>query len=185
MTTVSYRPVDQLAAEWSVSGRSAESRRALEALRRREPGIDAALPPEVGDLGDLVERLHRIGPTAATGARQAREAAAEVVRALLRSADADPMIPRALLQALVPGLLGVANRLSWGRGGDWEGGGPFLSDLVTTAWEVIADWAGQDRPYATLDLLSAVRCRSRRQLVAHRLRETRVLPAGVCVGDAP
>ncbi len=185
MTTVSYRPVDQLAAEWSVSGRSAESRRALEALRRREPGIDAGLPPDVGDLGDLVERLHRIGPTTATGARQAREAAAEVVRALLRSADADPMIPRALLQALVPGLLGVANRLSWGRGGDWEGGGPFLSDLVTTAWEVIADWAGQDRPYAALDLLSAIRCRSRRQLVAHRLRETRVLPTGVCVGDAP
>ncbi len=95
------------------------------------------------------------------------------------------MIPRALLQALVPGLLSVAKRLSWGRGGDWESGGPFFSDLVTTAWEVIADWAGQDRPYAALDLLSAIRCRSRRQLVAHRLRQTRVRPFGVCVEDAP
>ncbi len=185
MTTIAYRPVDQLAAEWTVSGRSVESRRALEALRRRDPLIDARIPSEVCDLGDLVERLHRVRPTRAKGAREAREAAAEVVRALLRSADADPMIPRALLQALVPGLLGVAKRLSWGRGGDWEGGGPFFSDLVTTAWEVIADWAGQDRPYAALDLLSAVRCRSRRQLMAHRLRQTRVQPFGVCVGDAP
>ncbi len=28
------------------------------------------------------------------------------------------------------------------------------------------EWAGQDRPYAVLDLLSAVRCRMRRQLMA-------------------
>ncbi len=35
-------------------------------------------------------------------------------------------------------------------------------------FEVISDWAGQDRPYAVLDLLSAARCRIRRQLFKER-----------------
>ena len=43
--------------------------------------------------------------------------------------------------------------------------GVFFSDLVTTAWEVISAWEGQDRKYAVLDLLSAIRCRMRRQFI--------------------
>jgi AcrR family transcriptional regulator len=47
---------------------------------------------------------------------------------------------------------------------------------LTTAWEVIVEWAGEDRPYAVLDLLSAVRCRLRRRLLGHRARGTRLVP---------
>ena len=36
--------------------------------------------------------------------------------------------------------------------------------MVATTWLVLQEWSGQDRPYAVLDLLSAIRCRLRRQL---------------------
>lgn len=78
------------------------------------------------------------------------------------------MVPRAILQAVLPGLVGVARRLAWGAGGEWEDGGSFLADAIDTAWEVIVEWAGDDRDYAVLDLLSAIRCRLRRRLAHHR-----------------
>ena len=39
-----------------------------------------------------------------------------------------------------------------------------MADLVTTLFELIAEWGGQHRPYAAPDLLNAVRCRMRRRL---------------------
>ena len=33
---------------------------------------------------------------------------------------------------------------------------------------ILSEWSGQDRPYAVLDLLSAIRCRMRRQLLRAR-----------------
>jgi hypothetical protein len=87
---------------------------------------------------------------------------------MVRTQSVHQLIPRAILQALVPGLVTVARRLSWGAGGEWADGGTFFTDLTTTAWEVITEWSGQDRPYALLDLLSAVRCRMRRQIMNRR-----------------
>jgi hypothetical protein len=95
---------------------------------------------------------------------------------MLRTQSVDPLIPRAILQALLPGLVTVARRLSWGSGGEWIDGGTFFSDLITTTWEVITEWRGEDRPYALLDLLSAVRCRMRRQIVGRR--STREIAVG-------
>jgi hypothetical protein len=97
---------------------------------------------------------------------------------MLRSEAVDPLISRAILQAILPGLVTVARRLAWGAGGDWTHGGAFFADLLATAWEVIIEWSGQDRAYAVLDLLSAVRCRSRRQLLRQRTtrRETLLDP---------
>jgi hypothetical protein len=89
---------------------------------------------------------------------------------MLRHEHVHPLVPRAIVQALLPGLVGVARRLSWGSGGEWRDGGAFLADAVTTAWEVVVEWSGHDRPYAVLDILSAVRCRMRRQLLRHRSR---------------
>ena len=98
-----------------------------------------------------------------------------VLQAMLRSGSLHPLIPRSILQAILPGLVTVARRLSWGSGGEWPDGGTFFSDLLTTAWEVINDWRGDDRPYALLDLLSAVRCRMRRQVVGGRTARKRPL----------
>jgi len=65
---------------------------------------------------------------------------------------------------MLPGLIAVARRLDWGRGRA-EDPSSFLADLITAAYEVIAEWGGQERPYAAPDLLNAVRCRMRRRLI--------------------
>jgi hypothetical protein len=166
MTSVARRPIDQLTAEWEVTSRSAGSRAAAQLLAAAEDPI-AAL--EVRDLGELVEALRH------ARSRSERASAALVLRAMLRSQSVHPLVPRAVLQAMLPGLVTVARRLSWGAGGDWEDAAAFFGDLVTTAWEVITAWAGEDRGYAVLDLLSAIRCRLRRQLLRQRSSRERVV----------
>jgi hypothetical protein len=45
---------------------------------------------------------------------------------------------------------------------------------------VLFEWSGQDRPYAVLDLLSAIRCRMRRQLFRardHQQLQVQMTPA--------
>jgi hypothetical protein len=168
------RPIDRLTAEWMAIRRGPESQKALQLLAEAE-ALVAALGGT--DLGDVV--------TAIGGAEgsEARDHAAAVLRAMVRSQSVHPLVGRAILQAMLPGLINVARRLGWGSGGEWEGGAAFFGDVLTTAWEVIADWAGQDRPYAAGDLLSAVRCRLRRQLLGQRDRQRRVV--GGLDPDAP
>jgi DNA-directed RNA polymerase specialized sigma24 family protein len=107
---------------------------------------------------DLIDHMRK-----AVGGR-GREEAAALVRTMLREAAGDALIVRFLIQALLPGLLSVAKRLRWGQGGDWDDGSEFFSEMLSTTWMVLFEWSGQDRPYAVLDLLSAIRCRMRRQL---------------------
>jgi hypothetical protein len=166
MPTHRLRPIDNLTTEWAALCRQPESRRALDRLADAEPLV-AEL--DCVDLGDLVAALR------SDNGILDRTHAAAVVRAMLRSEHAHPLVGRALLQAVLPGLLGVARRLSWGRGGDWEDGGAFFADLVATTWEVLTGWSGSDRPYAVLDVLSAVRCRVRRQIMARRIARTKVV----------
>ena len=159
MTNLRFRPIDQLTTDWEAVSTGPESRRAAALLGAAEPAVGALDPP---DLGALVSALRRPGGAAC------RVDAARVVQAMLRSQSVHPLVPRAVLQAVVPGLVGVARRLGWGSGGDWDDGGTFFADLVATTWEIVVAWSGQDRDYAVLDLLSAVRCRLRRQLVQQR-----------------
>jgi hypothetical protein len=119
---------------------------------------------------ELVEHMRR-----ATG-RQRREEAAKLVRVLLREAAVHPFVSRLLVQALLPGLISVAGKLQWGRGGEWKDGDEFFGELLTTAWVTIDEWTGQDRPYAVLDLLSAIRCRLRRQLLRSKEQRLRLQP---------
>jgi len=154
-----------MTAEWRIRSRSPDSRQALAKLAECEEVV-AALG--VADLGELVEFLR----SCATEAERRR--AAEVVQAMLRSQAVHPLVARAVLQAIVPGLVSVARRLRWGSGGDWDNAGAFLADALATAWEVINEWAGVDRDYAVLDLLSAIRCRLRRQMVRQRTGRERM-----------
>ncbi len=153
-----------MAAEWRSIGRSRGAVRALEAVARRDPGLSrlvlgtATAPASCPTPCDVVEHMRR------AAGRTQREEAARLVRVLLREADADPFICRMLVQVLVPGLVTVAGKLRWGQGGEWQDGEEFFGELLSTAWQILRDWAGQDRPYAVLDLLSAIRCRLRRQL---------------------
>jgi hypothetical protein len=167
-------PIEQLNTEWRTLGRSAGAVRALHRLAERDPTLSllvhggpsaagsAAVPASCPTPWDLIEHLRR-----ATGTR-GRDEAAAVVRIMLREASVDPLVVRCLIQALLPGLLTIAKRLRWGQGGDWDDGGEFFSETLSTTWMVLYEWSGQDRPYAVLDLLSAVRCRMRRQLFRAR-----------------
>lgn len=160
-----------MTAEWTVTSRSSEAREALRRLARAEHEVAAA---DAEDLAGLVASLHSARGIAG------REHAARVLAAMLRSQQVHPLVARAILQAIMPGLVSVARRLQWGAGGEWEDGGAFFADLVATAWEVILAWSGADRNYAVLDLLSAIRCRARRQLLSHRSRQERF--AGLAAG---
>jgi DNA-directed RNA polymerase specialized sigma24 family protein len=157
--------IEQINTEWMVLGRSPHAVRVLhqlasrdEALHRLVHGDDSLAPPLCPTPFDLVEHMRR-----ASG-RRGREDAAALIRLMLREAGTDGLVARFIVQALLPGLVNVAGKLSWGDGGDWVDGADFFSELLSTAWEVVADWSGQDRRYAVLDLLSAIRCRLRRQL---------------------
>jgi DNA-directed RNA polymerase specialized sigma24 family protein len=166
--------IDGLAAEWRTLGRSGPALHALEEVARRDDELaklvfgDGSGPAPCPTPCDVLDHMR-----CASG-RVQREAAAHVVRVLLREAGRDPFVCRMLVQALVPGLVRVAGRLRWGRGGDWQDGEEFFGELLSTTWQVITDWAGQDRPYAVLDLLSAIRCRLRRQLLRAKDRAEQV-----------
>jgi hypothetical protein len=166
MTTDSLRPFDSLARDWAAVRHTPASRAACSALTTAEPGLAALGARDLGDLVDALIGSNR-GGWREGRARDERDGAASLFRVMLRSGHAHPMVTRALVQALVPGLVGVGRRLGWGKGGEWEGPGAFTVDAITTAWEIVDEWSGQDRPYAVLDVLSAVRCRLRRRIGRH------------------
>jgi hypothetical protein len=168
--------IDHMTAEWQSIGRSPGAIRALAGVARRDPGLAQLVlgtsrhPASCPTPLDLVEHMRR-----SSGRRQ-REDAARLIRVLLREAGSDPFIGRMLVQALLPGLISVASMLQWGLGGDWCDGEEFFAELIATTWLVVQEWTGQDRAYAVLDLLSAIRCRLRRQLLRSKDMRTRHLP---------
>jgi hypothetical protein len=174
-TRARLAPIELLNAEWRTLGRSAGAVRVLHLVAERDAGL-ARLVHGAGDgAGDGPDQPGRCATPydliefmGQASGRQQREQAAALVRVLLREAAVDPLVARILLQALIPGMLTIAAKLRWGQGGDWKDGSEFFTELVSTTWEVLADWAGQDRPYAVLDVLSAARCRIRRQLFRER-----------------
>ncbi len=177
--------IDQMAAEWHSIGRSPTAVRVLRELARRDPGLATLVlgsgpcPAPCPTPYDLVEHMRR-----ASGRAQ-REEAARLLSVLLREADADPFVCRMLVQLLVPGLVTVAGKLQWGRGGEWQNGEEFFGELLATTWLVLQEWSGQDRPYAVLDLLSAIRCRLRRQLLRSKDLGGRSVPLGTDAVDEP
>ena len=168
--------IDQMAAEWHFAGRTPSSVRALRAVAARDPELGRLVLGTRSELAPCRTPFDLVAHMRQAKGRTEREAAAHLVRVLLREAGADPFVARMLVQALVPGLVGVASALRWGRGGEWQDGGEFFAELVSTTWVVLSEWSGQDRPYAVLDLLSAIRCRLRRQLF--RAKELQARSAG-------
>jgi hypothetical protein len=168
--------IEQMTAEWHSIGRSRVAVGALRDVARRDQGLSLLVlgpvssPPSCPTPCDLVDHMRR-----ASG-RVQREEAARLVRVLLREADADPFICRMLVQVLLPGLVVVAGKLRWGHGGEWRDSEEFFAELLSTTWLVLREWSGADRPYAALDLLSAIRCRLRRQLFRSKERGERAEP---------
>jgi hypothetical protein len=121
---------------------------------------------EVGDLAELVAAL------SPSSARLSRNEAAAVVAAMLRSADVDELIPRAIVQALIPGVLALSRRFD-SADGPWSDLDHFLVDAISCLWEQIITWSGTTHPYAAGDLLSGVRTRLRTLQASERRHRCR------------
>jgi hypothetical protein len=169
--------IQRLRSEWQALGTAPPSRSACHRLAESEPVV-AALG--VGDLAELIAAL------SLSSDRLSRHEAAAVITAMLRSADVDALIPRAIIQALIPGVLALPRRIDV-VGGPWRDLDGFYVDAISALWELTMNWSGAYRPYAAGDLLSAVRTRLRTlQASEHRHRSRQAstpdaldtLPAG-------
>lgn len=153
MSDTHKQQLDIVRSEWRAISRRRESREAAAILQSRLTGT--ANPP-FDDLGEVVALLEPGGGLDQIGR-------ARLVADLLEACPAHPLLARALLQTLLPGIVAVARRLRWGDRST-DDPATFLGDLITVTFEVIAEWSGQRRPYAAPDILNAVRCRMRRRL---------------------
>ena len=152
MTQLRFRPIDRLNAEWAALSSSPESSQALNALAAAEPVIDAL---GFVDLGSLVAGLR-----AATGSL-GRTEAARAFQAMLRSQSVHHLVRVPSFRRWSPGSSPSPDGSVGASAGNSEDGGAFFAgSRGGPAWEVISDWSGEDRQYAILDLLSAVRCRA-------------------------
>jgi hypothetical protein len=157
--------IRQLRNEWRAIGSSRASRTACHRLAVCEPVI-ARL--DVDDLAELVAAL-----STSSGALSRNEAA-EVIAAMLRSATVDVLISRAIIQALIPGILGLARHLD-GTAAPWCDLDTFCGDAISALFEQITTWSGTLRPYAAGDLLSGVRTKLRTLHASEARHRTRRL----------
>ena len=155
MTPPQNQQLDHLRSEWAGISRTRQSREAVAVLAASHESVDRLDTRDLGEIVGLLEPRSRL----------TQVERAHLVATLLASSPDHPLIARALLQTLLPGIVAVARRLQWGAG---TGDDPstFLADLITVLYELIIEWGGQTRPYAAPDLLNAARCRMRRRIEA-------------------
>jgi hypothetical protein len=144
-------PIRCLRSEWLAIGTTPQSRAACHQLARCEPVV-ADL--EVDNLAELVAAL------SLSSGRLSRNEAAEVIMAMLRSADVDAFDARAIIEALIPGVLALPRRFDLAEG-PWRDLDAIHADAVSALWELTTRWSGTYRPYAAGDLLLGVRARLR------------------------
>ena len=154
--TLSHDFLGQLRDDWRWWARREESRQACSRLRERHPDLA---------LAGLVDLRDVVGALDSGGGRSVVERA-RIVQALLVESG-DEAIARALLQTLLPGVVSVCRQLRFG-GGIVDEPHETVAMAVSLLDELIADWAGQSRPYAAPDLLSALRGRLRRWLLKEK-----------------
>ena len=155
--------IKRLRSEWQAIGTTPQSIAACHRLAQCEPVVDRL---EVGDLAELVAGL------SLSSGGLSRNEAAEVITAMLRSADVDALVPRAIIEALIPGILALPRSLDLADG-PWCDFDAFYGDAVSALWELTTRWSGTHRPYAAGDLLSGVRTRLRTLQSSERRHRSR------------
>ena len=154
-----------LRTEWLAIGTTPQSAAARHRLAQCEPVVDRL---KVDNLAELVAAL------SPSSLRLTRNDAAGVIAAMVRGAQIDPLIPRAIVQALIPGVLTLSRRIDTANG-PWSDLDAFYADAISVLWELTSRWAGSDRPYAAGDLLDRVRTRLRtlqKSECRHRSRQS-------------
>jgi hypothetical protein len=155
--------IKRLRSEWQAIGTTPQSSTACHRLAEIEPLV-AHL--EVNNLAELVAAL------SISSGRLSRNEAAEVITAMLRSADVDALVPRAIIEALIPGILALPRSLDLADG-PWCDLDAFYGDAISALWELTTRWSGTHRPYAAGDLLSGVRTRLRTLQSSERRHRSR------------
>ncbi len=163
MAAMDSQTIRQMRREWQALGTAPASRTAYRCLAAREPVVGRL---GVGDLAELVATL------SPSSNRLSRDEAAGVVAAMLQSADAHELIPRAIVQALVPGVLSLARHFEIADG-PWSDLDAFFSDAISCLWEQITTWSGTWHAYAAGDLLSGARTRLRTLQTTERRHRSR------------
>lgn len=154
-----------LRAEWRRTGASHDAQRVAHDFAARHASLNLGLD-YITDLVELVALLDSHGP------RRVLERAT-LVRAMLEDAGL-PLIHRALLQALLPGIVSVCRQLRFGAG-IIDDPTECVAISVTLASELLHSWAGQSREYAGPDILSALRGRLRRYLLKEKSQRFRCM----------
>ncbi|HUX05245.1 MAG TPA: hypothetical protein VMV53_10120 [Acidimicrobiales bacterium] len=154
--TLHYDLLDHMRQEWRSTGRSARARTAADEFIRRHDEL------QLGNLEDLYALVVLLEAHSVLSV----ERRAAVVRAMLEEGH-DPLIHRALLQTLIPGIVSVCRQLRFGSG-IVRDPSETLATALGLASELLTDWSGQSRQYAAPDLLSALRGRLRRWLLKEK-----------------
>lgn len=151
-------PICAVAHDWLVRSRRPHARAVLERLQALEPDLART------GAASLVELLAHVSdpPPDAPVPHWL------VTAALVRRLEVDELVGVGILAALRPGLLAVARRLHWGRGGPWSGSDAFAGDLVSTSWDVLRSVAGTTLAYPERTVLRRVRQRLEWQRTALR-----------------
>ena len=155
--------IKRLRSEWLATGTTPSSSTACHRLAQCEPVV-ARL--QVNDLAELVDVL------SLSSHQLSRNEAAAVIAAMLRSAGVDVLIPRAIIQALIPGVVALSRRIDT-TDGPWCDLDQFFVDAISCLWEQIITWSGTTHPYAAGDLLSGVRTRLRTLQASERRHRCR------------
>jgi len=163
MTVMDSPTIRRLRSEWQAIGTTSQSSTACHRLAQCEPVVDRL---EVGNLAELVAAL------SLSSGGLSRNEAAEVITAMLRSADVDALVPRAIIEALIPGILALPRSLDLADG-PWCDIDAFYGDAISALWELTTRWSGTHRPYAAGDLLSGVRTRLRTLQSSERRHRSR------------
>src|ERR1035437_5475465 len=141
MTVMDSPTIRHLRSEWQAIGTTPQSSTACHRLAECGSGV-ARL--EVGNLAELVAAL------LLSSGRLYRSEAAELITAMLRSADVPALAPRAIIQALIPGILALPRSLDLADG-PWCDFDALHADAVSALWELTTSWSGTHRPYAAGD----------------------------------
>jgi len=154
--TYSIDILQQLRRDWDRERTSLASRQARDRLHERHPHLDLEFQCDMGDVLTLLET--RGGRCVLDKAR--------LLEAMLEEAEL-PFLRRALLQTLLPGIVSTCRQLRFGDG-IIDDPSEVLAMAISLCAELIVDWAGQRRPFAGPDLLSALRGRLRRWLLKEK-----------------
>jgi hypothetical protein len=165
----------QLRRDWDYRSRTPDSRRARDLLDARHPELDLGSIPDMAGVLALLE---------SRGGRSVLEKARLLQALLLESAD--EFLRRALLQTLLPGVVSTCRQLRFGDG-IIDDPSETLGVAIALCAELLVDWAGESRPYAGPDILSALRGRLRRWLLKEKeaLRATTVPDTYDPIGPEP